>query len=70
MEQSYTFGWYHVVTMFEGGTVEGYKVGEDAETITLRQVVFRTSDEPGQVEFEIDKEAIIEVKASRERPPQ
>lgn len=61
-------GWWLVLTMFEGGTVEGYRVDETDNELVIRQLVFR-GDEPGQVEFAVEKDAIIQIDAYRERPP-
>jgi hypothetical protein len=69
MEQrDYFLGWWHVLTLFEGGTIEGYKSGETEDGVLIRQVVFRKDDEPGQTEVEVPFEIIRAVSAYQERP--
>lgn len=64
----YMRGWWVVLTLFEGGTVEGYFVSETEDQIEIRNVLFM-GDEPSQSAIAVDREAIIQIDAYRERPP-
>ena len=63
-------GWWLVLTLFAGGKVEGYCVEVTEGEIVVRTLVFMRGDEPGASEIAVDKDAVIQIEAYRERPPQ
>lgn len=67
--RDFPYGWWVVLTMFEGGTVEGYCVGMTDAEIFLTSLVFRDGVTPGQSELAIELEAVERIDAYRERPP-